>query len=87
MRTLSDYNEYLCIVEKYNKKGCFSNDYIQKEAEKLILVNKLYVEEYTDNLFLFVDIFIIYYSSNGNSFLSISAFSSPAAIIGALGAK
>ncbi len=55
MRTLSDYNEYLCIVEKYNKKGCFSNDYIQKEAEKLILVNKLYVEEYIDNLFLFVD--------------------------------
>lgn len=55
MRTLSDYNEYLCIVEKYNKKGCFSNDYIQKEAEKLISVNKLYVEEYTDNLFLFVD--------------------------------
>ena len=55
MRTLSDYNEYLCLVENYNKKGCFSNDYIQKEAEKLILVNKLYVEEYTDNLFLFVD--------------------------------
>lgn len=55
MRTVSDYNEYLSIVEKYNKKGCFSNDYIQNEAEKLILVNKLYVEEYTDNLFLFVD--------------------------------
>ena len=55
MKKVNDYKAYLSLVEKYNQKNCHSNDYIQKEAEELIVAQRLYVEEYADNLFFFVD--------------------------------
>lgn len=78
MRKVICYNEYLSLIEKYNKKNCFSNDYIQKEAENLIAANKLYVDEYADNLFIFLDKGIgkrvYYYINNLNEHADFSQY-------------
>ncbi len=54
MKQLFNIFEYTAIVEKYNQKGCFSNDYIQQEAADLIIHNALFAECYEKNAFLFV---------------------------------
>ncbi len=48
---LSQYDE---IVAHYSKKGCLSNDYLQREAESLINEGKLYACCLKSNAFLFV---------------------------------
>lgn len=55
MREVSDYSDYLNLIGRYNRKNCLSNDYIQKDAEDLISAGKLYIDEYNDNLFIFVN--------------------------------
>ena len=76
MKIINDYNAYLSLVEKYNLKNCYSNDYIQKEAEELIIGRRLYAEEYADNLFFFVDKGIgkrvYYYINNLTEFADFS---------------
>ena len=78
MKKVNDYNAYLSLVEKYNQKNCYSNDYIQKEVEDLIVAQRLYSDEYTDNLFFFVDKGIgkrvYYYINNLTEFADFSQY-------------
>lgn len=54
MRQVANILEYQAIVEKYGQKGVCSNDYIQKDASDLIACDKLFVDCYEKNAFLFV---------------------------------
>lgn len=54
MKKLTNISEYNAIVEKYNQKGCVSNDYIQQEAADLIIRDALFADCYNQNVFLFI---------------------------------
>ena len=54
MKQVANISEYQAIVEKYGQKGVCSNDYIQKDASDLIACDKLFVDCYEKNAFLFV---------------------------------
>lgn len=65
---IESIDRYLEIVLKYNKKGCLTNDYIQKEALSLVEAGKLYEYCEDDNAYLFVKkdigIRLYYYLNN-----------------------
>lgn len=48
------YSRYLEIVEKYGRKGCVINDFLQREVETLISAGKLFESCYKENAFLFI---------------------------------
>ena len=48
------YSRYIEIVEMYGQKGCITNDYLQREAESLIVEGKLFECCNEKNAFLFV---------------------------------
>lgn len=54
MKLLTDISEYQEIIDRYNKKGVLSNDYLQKEANNLIGKKVLYADCKDHNAFLFV---------------------------------
>lgn len=54
MKQLINISEYNEIVERYQQKGCLSNDYIQQEVADLIIRDVLFAECYDQNAFLFV---------------------------------
>lgn len=55
MKKILDFKEYQDLVSHYNCPGCCFNDYIQNEAEDLIVRDSLYVDYYKNNVFLFVN--------------------------------
>ena len=54
MKKVDSFIRYKDIVDKYCKKGVFSNNYIQNEAADLIIHDALYVDQYTSNVFFYV---------------------------------
>lgn len=54
MKQLCNISEYNDIVERYNRKGCFSNDYIQQQAADLVMQDTLFADCYDNNVFLYV---------------------------------
>lgn len=54
MKKVDSFIQYKDIVDKYCKKGVFSNNYIQNEAADLIVHDALFVDQYTSNVFFFV---------------------------------
>ena len=54
MKKVDSFIQYKDIVDKYCKKGVFSNNYIQNEAADLIIHDALSVDQYTSNVFFYV---------------------------------
>ena len=54
MKKVGIFIQYKDIVDKYCRKGVFSNNYIQNEAADLIIHDALFVDRYTDNVFFYV---------------------------------
>ncbi len=54
LKMIETFSRYKEIVEKYGQKGCWSNDYIQTDAEGLIKNNCLYEQCCDKNAFLLV---------------------------------
>lgn len=54
MKKVDSFIQYKEIVDKYCKKGALTNNYIQNEAADLIIRDALYVNQYTNNVFLYV---------------------------------
>ena len=64
---IDNFTRYQEIVDRYGKKGCISNDFIQREAENLILQGSLYEYCGENNAFLLVrknDFWRMYYYIN-----------------------
>ena len=55
LKKIESFSRYQEIVERYGQKGCWSNDYIQTEAEGIIKNNCLYEQCCEKNAFLFVE--------------------------------
>ena len=55
LKKIKTADRYQGIVDRYGPKGCWSNDYIQTEAESLIEKGKLYECCFDSNAFLFVE--------------------------------
>lgn len=51
---IETYEQYIQLVERYNRKGCFTNDYLQNEAAYLIVLNRLFALCGQDNALLMV---------------------------------
>lgn len=51
---IEKYEQYLQLVERYNRKGRLTNDYIQNDAADLIIHDKLYIVRGRDNALLLV---------------------------------
>lgn len=54
MKQIKNSSEYFDIVDRYRRKGCLTNDYIQQDVEKLIRNEALFCECYENNAFFFV---------------------------------
>lgn len=54
MKKVDSIIQYKEIVDKYCKKGALTNNYIQNDAEDLIIHDALYVDLYTNNVFFYV---------------------------------
>lgn len=68
------FDEYKEVVDKFNSIKLYTNDYIQSDAENLILQNRLFVLQTQSNLFLFVKTFVgyrlYYYISNLDEYIN-----------------
>ena len=53
-KRINDFNRYQEVVDRYGKKGCISNDFIQREAKSLILQGSLFEYCGENNAFLLV---------------------------------
>ena len=51
---IETYEQYIQLVERYNRKGRFTNDYLQNEAADLIVHNRLFALCGQDNALLMV---------------------------------
>ena len=51
---IETYEQYIQLVERYNRKGRFTNDYLQNKASNLIINNQLYSICSQDNALLLV---------------------------------
>ena len=51
---INSFDEYMRLVERYNRKGRFTNDYLQNEAADLIIHNRLFAVCGQDNVALLV---------------------------------
>lgn len=73
---IENYEQYIRLVERYNRKGRFTNDYLQNEAADLIIHDSLFVVCGEDNLALLVqkDGFqrLYYYINNIDEKLELS---------------
>ena len=54
MKKVDSFIRYKDIVDKYCKKGVFSNNYIHNEAADLIIHDALFVDQYASNVFFYV---------------------------------
>lgn len=54
MEQIKNYEEYVRLVERYNRKGRITNDYLQNEAADLIIHNSLFAVFGEDNVALLV---------------------------------
>lgn len=54
MEKIDNYIQYQEIIDRYNRKGCVSNDYMQHEAVDLIIHDKLYVVIGDNNAYFLV---------------------------------
>lgn len=64
---IDNYEQYKQLVERYNRKGRLTNDYIQNEATDLIIHNRLFAICGQDNAMLLVQkdgFFRVYYYIN-----------------------
>ena len=72
---IDSFEQYCQLVERYNRKGRFTNDYLQNEAADLIIHDRLYAVCGQDNTILFVqkDGFcrIYYYINNSEELLEL----------------
>ena len=67
LKKIESFSRYQEIVDLYNQKGCWSNDYLQSEAESLIKRGLLFEFSGDSNAFLFVQkdgFFRVYYYVN-----------------------
>ena len=51
---IDHYEQYIQLVERYNRKGRITNDYLQNEAADLIIHNRLFAVCGQDNALLLV---------------------------------
>jgi GNAT superfamily N-acetyltransferase len=51
---IETFEQYCQLVERYNRKGRLTNDYLQNEAADLIIHNRLYIVGGQDNALLLV---------------------------------
>lgn len=66
---IKNYKQYISLVERYNRKGCFTNDYLQNDAADLIIHDRLFAICGEDNVVLLVQkdgFFRIYYYINNS---------------------
>jgi GNAT superfamily N-acetyltransferase len=72
---IDNYEQYIQLVERYNRKGRLTNDYLQNEAADLIIHDRLFVINGQDNAMLLVqkDGFsrIYYYINNPEEILAM----------------
>lgn len=64
---IEKYEQYVQLVEHFNRKGCLTNDYLQNEAADLIIHDRLFAICGQDNAMLLVQkdgFFRIYYYIN-----------------------
>lgn len=64
---IETYEQYIQLIERYNRKGRFTNDYLQKEAVELIIHDRLYIISGQDNALLLVQkdgFYRVYYYIN-----------------------
>lgn len=64
---IDHYEQYIQLVERYNRKGRLTNDYLQNEAAELIIHDRLFAVCGLDNAMLLVQkdgFFRIYYYIN-----------------------
>lgn len=64
---IESYEQYIQLVERYNRKGRFTNDYLQNEAADLIIHDRLFAVCGQDNALLLVlkeDFYRLYYYIN-----------------------
>lgn len=64
---IETYEQYIQLVERYNRKGRFSNDYLQNEAADLIIHDRLFALCGHDNALLLVQkegFYRVYYYIN-----------------------
>lgn len=54
LKQIDTIDRYFEITQEYGRKGCFSNDYLQKEAQSLVHDGKLFEYCSDGNAFLFV---------------------------------
>lgn len=54
IQKIETYEQYIQLVERYNRKGRFTNDYLQNEAADLIIHDRLYSVCGEDNALLLV---------------------------------
>lgn len=52
MTRLTEYAQYQAILEKFKRKGCLSNDYLQTRAEQLIAQGQLFAYCHDHNAYL-----------------------------------
>lgn len=55
MKKVDSFIKYKDIVDEYSKKGTLTNNYIQNEAADLIIHDTLFVDQYTSNVFFYVN--------------------------------
>lgn len=72
---IENYEQYIKLVERYNRKGRFTNDYLQNEAADLIIHDRLFAVCGQDNALLLVqkDGFyrVYYYINNTEELLAM----------------
>ena len=64
---IETYEQYIQSIERYNRKGRFTNDYLQKEAVELIIHDRLFIISGQDNALLLVQkdgFYRVYYYIN-----------------------
>lgn len=54
LQKIETYEQYIQLVERYNRKGRFTNDYLQNEATDLIIHDRLFAVCGQDNALLLV---------------------------------
>lgn len=78
MKKVSNIGEYNDLVAKYSRKGCLSNDYMQREVADLIIHDALFVDCFKNNAFFFkkqnYGLRIYYYINNIEEFVDFSLY-------------
>ncbi len=71
---IENYEQYIQLVERYNRKGRFTNDYLQNEAADLIIHDRLFALCGQDNALLLVQkegFYRVYYYINNTEELLV----------------